>query len=299
MVEYPINTDSEGNAFTLNTRYSAMGSGNVMGGAHFPMTAVVEHDELTPPLNSYIKPKKMKLNNEPQCMSLRRTEKAKELRRQGVQTFAFRNFEPREDGITNTLTGNINDNPIYEPKSCAVRGRKDNNDKYIQTLEMGEDISNALTSVQKDSLVSERVKRTANELKEIAGQSRNCNVGVTINPDNSLRPYNADTKAKDGLSEYVVNHENGVSGTNIAARPNNVYGESTLYRIRKLTPRECFRLMDMDEEDIDKIQATGISNAQQYKMAGNSIVVSCLYHIFRTLFIPDQPENKPKNLFDF
>jgi hypothetical protein len=49
MVEYPINTDSEGNAFTLNTRYSAMGSGNVMGGAHFPMTAVVEHDELTPP----------------------------------------------------------------------------------------------------------------------------------------------------------------------------------------------------------------------------------------------------------
>ena len=57
------------------------------------------------------------------------------------------------------------------------------------------------------------------------------------------------------------------------------------YRIRKLTERECFRLMDVSEADIDKIQAAGISKTQQYKMAGNSIVVSCLYHIFDRLFI--------------
>lgn len=57
------------------------------------------------------------------------------------------------------------------------------------------------------------------------------------------------------------------------------------YRIRKLTPRECFRLMGVDDADIDKIQAAGISNSQQYKMAGNSIVVDNLYHIFRTMFV--------------
>ena len=51
-------------------------------------------------------------------------------------------------------------------------------------------------------------------------------------------------------------------------------------RIRKLTPRECFRLMDVDEEYIDKIQAAGISDSQQYKMAGNSIVVACMEGIF-------------------
>lgn len=57
------------------------------------------------------------------------------------------------------------------------------------------------------------------------------------------------------------------------------------YRIRKLTPRECFRLMGVSDADIDKIQAAGISKSQQYKMAGNSIVVNCLTAIFRQLFI--------------
>lgn len=56
------------------------------------------------------------------------------------------------------------------------------------------------------------------------------------------------------------------------------------YRIRKLTPKECFRLMGMNEEDIEKIQSTGISNTQQYKMAGNSIVINVLEEIFKNLF---------------
>lgn len=55
--------------------------------------------------------------------------------------------------------------------------------------------------------------------------------------------------------------------------------------IRELTSRECFRLMGVAEENIDKIQAAGISNAQQYKIAGNSIVVDVLYHIFRKMYI--------------
>jgi DNA (cytosine-5)-methyltransferase 1 len=70
------------------------------------------------------------------------------------------------------------------------------------------------------------------------------------------------------------------------------------YRIRKLTPRECFRLMDVSEEDIDKIQASGVSNSQQYKLAGNSIVVSCLFHIFRTLFIEKQNPDLQMTIFD-
>ena len=74
------------------------------------------------------------------------------------------------------------------------------------------------------------------------------------------------------------------------------YQDGKVFRIRKLTPRECFRLMDVDDRDIDKIQAAGISNSQQYKMAGNSIVVSCLYHIFDKLFINNQITNK--TLFD-
>ena len=67
-------------------------------------------------------------------------------------------------------------------------------------------------------------------------------------------------------------------------------GRTLHFAIRKLTPSECFRLMDVDDSDIDTIQNAGISNSQQYKLAGNSIVVSVLYHIFRKMFIDTAPE---------
>lgn len=60
--------------------------------------------------------------------------------------------------------------------------------------------------------------------------------------------------------------------------------------IRKLTERECFRLMDVPEEYIDLIQASGVSRSQQYKMAGNSIVVACLYYIFDKLLINNKEQ---------
>ena len=75
----------------------------------------------------------------------------------------------------------------------------------------------------------------------------------------------------------------GTSNTITTVQKDNYVVEPT-YRIRKLTPRECFRLMGMRDYDIDKIQAVGISNTQQYKMAGNSIVVNVLEAIFKNLF---------------
>ena len=74
------------------------------------------------------------------------------------------------------------------------------------------------------------------------------------------------------------------------------------FRIRKLTPRECFRLMDVSDADFDKLlvmETTGkdnnmkrvISDSQLYKMAGNSIVVSCMDLIFENLFFPVKMES--------
>jgi DNA (cytosine-5)-methyltransferase 1 len=59
-------------------------------------------------------------------------------------------------------------------------------------------------------------------------------------------------------------------------------GELYLIRIRKLTPRECWRLMGFTDEDFDKAQEVN-SNTQLYKQAGNSIVVPVLEGIFREL----------------
>ena len=54
-------------------------------------------------------------------------------------------------------------------------------------------------------------------------------------------------------------------------------------RIRKLTPKECFRLMGFDDVDCEVLSEHGISNTQIYKMAGNSIVVDVLEGIFSEL----------------
>lgn len=81
-----------------------------------------------------------------------------------------------------------------------------------------------------------------------------------------------------------------------------LYGKH--YRIRKLTPRECFRLQGVRDSDIDKIQdwrdAKGkpISNAQQYKMAGNSITVDVLYYIFKNLFVEPVKIARQMSIFD-
>jgi site-specific DNA-cytosine methylase len=76
-----------------------------------------------------------------------------------------------------------------------------------------------------------------------------------------------------------------------------VRGHEPMRCIRKLTPRECFRLMGVDDKDINTIQAAGISNSQQYKLAGNSIVVDVLYHIFRKTFIDIECEEQQLKLF--
>lgn len=54
-------------------------------------------------------------------------------------------------------------------------------------------------------------------------------------------------------------------------------------RIRKLTPKECWRLMGFDDADFEKAAEVN-SNSQLYKQAGNSIVVDVLYYIFREMF---------------
>lgn len=142
-------------------------------------------------------------------------------------------------GISYAVTNGHKDGEpkIIEPIGCAMRGRNPenpsergrSNGKYKQRIEMGSNISNAITSVQKDSLVAEPAKSSG--------------------------------------------------------------------RIRKLTPRECFRLMGVTETDIDKIQQSGVSQSQQYKMAGNSIVVDCLFHIFRKMFCQQQNEDLQPTLF--
>ena len=94
------------------------------------------------------------------------------------------------------------------------------------------------------------------------------------------------TEADFEVMEEVADGENSEAA--IISLPPELQGKK--FRIRKLTPRECFRLMGVDDSDIDKIQSTGISNSNQYRLAGNSIVVDVLFHLFRKMFIDTEPD---------
>ena len=108
------------------------------------------------------------------------------------------------------------------------------------------------------------------------------NIGKTITTDNHA-------------PAVVVLNETNMADQNTIQLPSELQGKK--FRIRKLTPRECFRLMGVDDKDIDKIQAAGVSNSGQYKLAGNSIVVDVLSHLFRKMFIETGNEDAQLLLF--
>ena len=171
--------------------------------------------------------------------------------------------------------------------SCAVRGRGDGN---RQTLETGGSVANAITSVQKDSMVMQLAKKVA----DMATTARGEECGTNVTADGRIVTFRHDKK-RSSVQEYKIDSFGSYGQSLISARPSLMYDECL--RIRKLTERECFRLMDLSESDIDKIQAAGISRTQQYKMASNSIVVAVLYHIFRKMFIQPECETKQLKLF--
>ncbi len=93
-----------------------------------------------------------------------------------------------------------------------------------------------------------------------------CENGDTINAFNK-------TVDKTGISPTITTRPEGFK-TAILPIQN--------YRIRKLTPKECWRLMGFNDEDFEKASKVN-SNTQLYKQAGNSIVVNVLMAIFKEL----------------
>ena len=91
-------------------------------------------------------------------------------------------------------------------------------------------------------------------------------------------------KAKvDDCCNTLLSGERGLSKRQGEGNAVMTIGESG-YCIRKLTPKEYFRLMGFNDDDFDSCVAAGISDTQLYKQAGNSIVVNVLYGIFNELY---------------
>lgn len=109
----------------------------------------------------------------------------------------------------------------------------------------------------------------------------------------------------DQVAKHILVYDNGYSAIGVAELQLNIddhmeqdknwcvvedaEGNKYRLRIRKLTPKECARFMDVSDEDADKMLAVN-SKSQCYKQYGNSIVVACMTEIFRNLFINPEKE---------
>lgn len=214
---------------------------------------------------------------EPAILTPIRTEKAKELRRQGIETFANRELVPRTDGCSGTITTVQKDNLLQEPSILGyTRDDKGGVQNYHEREVAGTIHTSSGSGGNTDQYVKEPCGCYDNQFGEffrppLKGVSR--------------------TVKTDGHNAVLLK-----------------------YRIRKLTPTECLRLMDCEDEDIQKmlnaqvpqvlksgkVKYKPLPKTAAYKLAGNSICVAPLYYIFKAMFVDEPPRPKPiqKSLFD-
>lgn len=181
---------------------------------------------------------------------------------------------------------------VCTPCVCASRGGNPENpsDRTTgvpteQRLEVNQTgCSNTLTSVQKDNYVIQlgNIVNTGNWDNPQRGRiysPNGCSPALNTMQGGGLEP-----KILDEQNGYVRKDECVGTLTTDGSSPkhNNRVIESN-YRIRKLTPLECWRLMDFTDEEFYAAQSSGVSNSQLYKQAGNSIVVAVLIGIFKNL----------------
>ena len=132
-------------------------------------------------------------------------------------------------------------------------------DVFMRCLNHSRDY--AMTITTKDG-----VRSPSNFVKYVNGR---------MTTDKTLYPINGYENAScDGRK--TLNH---LLTTNIDGTITN-----DVVQIRRLTEKECFRLMGFDDEDCDILKDNGISSTQIYKQAGNSIVVNVLEALFKELF---------------
>lgn len=107
------------------------------------------------------------------------------------------------------------------------------------------------------------------------------------------------------MAEIEITDGTPLTGANLKERM-----QGRAFRIRKFTPRECLRLMDVDDCKIDRLMVTAevttksgkattkrvLSDCALYKLAGNSIVVACMEAMFESLFFPTAEDLRGEQL---
>ena len=216
-----------------------------------------------------------------------KTEKAKEL----IEKLVISNDldsviyikDNTEQGYKELDSGGIVN--LYYPESLTNRGHVQMRGRICPTVTVGRvvdlstteskirDVSNVITTRQR-GLTKHRQESTG-VLEQVPKQIKITSRLAYLNKKR------IDNVNQDIAKALTARDFKGFSSGDTSATQNGVIEYD--YRIRKLTPLECFRLMDIEDKDALKMLAVN-SESQCYKQAGNSIVVSVMVAIFNNLF---------------
>lgn len=220
---------------------------------------------------------------EPQVLRAERTEYGKTIRKQyesgeiNEKIGNMREMKPRTDGVSNTITTLLKDNYVVEPT--------------VDKVAIVEDQFPGSRDARIYKEYSPTLRQNCNGLKVANGEEE-----TEINPKlvGGIGEKNFGKQYRQGNRVY----DSDEIAMALNAQPvGNAGGYSYLYaveeeqpkirwRIRKLTPLECWRLMNFTDQDCNRATKY-VSASALYKQAGNSIVVACLIAIFSSLFIED------------
>lgn len=178
-------------------------------------------------------------------------------------------FEPNRGGVSNTITSVQKDNLVLEYIALPIKRERTEEEKLRRHLhgDKGAKFSSRQMVPGKDGVMG--AITTVIEKDNLIMEAMIQNGEVVLKKERTSK-----TRPKGKGWEYVE-FEDGRRGW---------------VRLRKLTPRECFRLQGVREEQIDILLNAGISDSQLYKLAGNSICIDCMVGIFRNLFSNEEQE---------
>lgn len=207
-------------------------------------------------------------------------------------------LEANMNGTTNTITTVAKDNYVMEPIIY---------DDYNSRIPQDQNAITTLTTNCGASAVRNGVKiiepvvceqRTDEELRffkdNVVGTLRTidaCGDKRVIEPDDMNPVRIGNIYGEQFGTGYAGNvwDQDSVSPTIMTAQGGNrqpLVVDNVKWRIRKLTPKECWRLMGFSDKDCDRASKY-VSGSALYKQAGNSIVTSCLVAIFYSLLFKD------------
>lgn len=175
--------------------------------------------------------------------------------------------EPVVLGWVRDEKGIVTSRPEVSVANCVTAGKRDNTQNYV--------VEQCLLNGDKDgcaSTITTSHDYTGNITSPKGGHKQ---MGVL-----EMMHRDKQIPTDEIIQELRILHPN---------RGIMMYNSTPCF-IRRLSCRELYRLMDVDNTDIDTLLSTNIPKTQHTKLAGNSICVNPLYHIFRKLFIDKEPE---------